>query len=99
MVEGSVSIDQLNFAIKTVASQVHQLAAALVYPRLHTVVHLSRPVLRMGGKNQHAVSVQVERAIVKLRLGVIVVGKVPAFEPAQEPPLGGCDVAGGPAFD
>ena len=70
-----------------------------LHPRLDGVVHRPRPVFRMRREDQHLVRVEVERAVVKLGLGVVVVGEVLALEPAQQPPLGRRDVAGGPAFD
>ena len=35
----------------------------------------------------------------ELGLGVVVVGEMLSLEPAEQPPLGGGDVAGGPALD
>ena len=53
----------------------------------------------MRRKDQDLVGVEVERAVVELGLGVIVVGEMLALEPAEQPPLGRRDVAGGPALD
>jgi len=53
-------------------------------PALHREVHVPSPILGMNRHDQHAIGVQIERSIVQLRLGVIVVGKAFPLQPAQQ---------------
>ena len=47
----------------------------------------------MHADHQDGVLVQVQFTVVKLQFGVIVVGKLFAFKPAEQSPLGRCHAA------
>ena len=94
-----VFVDELDLAVQAVAAEVHEPAAGFEHPVLEPVVHVPRPVFRMGGGDEHPVPVQWQRAVMELRLGVEIVAESLPFHPRQEPPLGRRHVAGRAAPD
>src|SRR5207245_7600701 len=97
--EHAVALQQLHLAVQAVATQVEQPPAPLEDPALDSIVHLLRPVFGMSAEDEDTVGVQVESAVVQLRLGVEVVREALPLEPAEQAPLGGGDVAGSAALD
>ena len=78
---------QGHFAVQPVAGQIHEAPSAFENPALQGKVHLACPIFGMNRQYQHTVGIQIQRTVVQLGFGVIIVIETLPLQPAEQPPL------------
>ena len=73
---------QSHFAVQPVAGQIHEAPSAFENPALQGKVHLACPIFGMNRQYQHTVGIQIQRTVVQLGFGVIIVSETLPLQPA-----------------
>lgn len=94
-----VVVVERDFAVESIAAEVNEFTALVEDPVFDAVIHWAGPVFGVNGDDENFVVIEIECAVVELCFGVVVEGDVFSFEPAEESPFGGGEVAGLSAFD
>src|SRR5205807_8019347 len=81
----SVSLQE-HLAVHAIPAQINETPAFFMHPVLHLVEHFASPILRMHGNDEHAITLERQRAVMQLRLSIVVVVKLLSFQPTEQPP-------------